>query len=71
MATAIVSLGGRLQYVEIDKFFPAEKIYEAKLHIRQMNTQIIVDVRPSDALILAIICDVPIIVSEEVLTSAQ
>ena len=67
MAAAITALGGRLQHIVIDKFFPSQKMFEAKLHIQQMNTTVVVDVRPSDAIILAVICDAPIMVSNEVL----
>jgi bifunctional DNase/RNase len=68
MVSAVMTLGGDLTYVEIDKFFPSQQTYEAKLHIRQMNNEVLVDVRPSDAFVLAVICDVPIMVSEEVLS---
>jgi bifunctional DNase/RNase len=67
MSRAIAALGGRLRNIEIDKFVPAQSTYEAKLHIQQMNTTVLVDVRPSDALVLAVITDVPIIVSDAVL----
>ncbi|HMO86504.1 MAG TPA: bifunctional nuclease family protein [Lacipirellulaceae bacterium] len=69
MAQLIASLGGILQSVEIDKFSPAEQIYEAKLHIRQMKTDMDVDLRPSDAIVLSLVCDVPIIVSPIVLAA--
>lgn len=67
MGAAISALGGRLQYVEIDKFSPAEHIYEAKLRIQQMSEMVTVDTRPSDALVLAVISNVPIVVSSSVL----
>ena len=67
MAGAISSLGGRLQYVEIDKFYPPQRAYEAKLHVQQMNSDVVVDLRPSDGLVLAVISGVPIIVSNDVL----
>jgi uncharacterized protein len=69
LAAVITTLGGRLHYVEIDRFSPAQSIYEAKLHIQQLNAALEVDVRPSDALILAVICDVPIVVSNSVLAA--
>ena len=69
MAEAIRALGGRLEFVEIDNFVSTKQTYEAKLRIIcQMNTAIAVDLRPSDALVLALICEVPIIVSEGVLS---
>lgn len=68
MASLITALGGRLECVEIDKFFPGQEVaYEAKLHIQQMSSTRIVDVRPSDAMPLAVTCDVPIVVSNAVL----
>jgi len=69
MAAAISALSGRLRHVMIDKFFPSQQTYEAKLHIDQGNANMVVDVRPSDAIILAVICDVPILVSKEVLAT--
>jgi bifunctional DNase/RNase len=69
MATAITALRGTLEYVEIDECYPAELTYDAKLHIHQMGVKVVVDVRPSDALVLALICDVPIIVSQDVLAA--
>ena len=72
MATLIRALGGSLQYVEIDKFRrgqdSANDIYEAKLHIRREDREgVLVDVRPADALIMAVVFDVPISVSNDVL----
>ena len=69
MAAAISVLGGRLLRALIDKFHPAEQTYEAKLHIRQVDTELVVDVRPSDAVTLALISDVPIMVSKDVLAT--
>ena len=51
----------------MDKLLPTERIYEAKLHIRQAGGVIVVDLRISDAVILAVICDAPIFVSNGVL----
>jgi bifunctional DNase/RNase len=67
MASIITTLGGRLDCVVIDKFIPAQRIFEAKLNISQMNNTKIVDVRPSDAVILGLVCEVPIFVSNIVL----
>lgn len=69
MAESITALGGRMQWVEIDRFCAARSTYEAKLHIKQMNATVVVDARPSDALVLALICDVPIVVSNAVLAA--
>ena len=68
MASTITALGSQLEHVVIDKFFPAQEVnYEAKLHIQQRDETILVDVRPSDAIVLAVICDVPIVVLNSVL----
>lgn len=68
MLSVISALGGRLECVAIDKFYPTKEVsYEAKLHLRQMNTTQIVDVRPSDAVVLAVTAGVPIFVADEVL----
>lgn len=67
MASLITALGGLLECVVIDKFFPAERMYEAKLHIQLTNKTLVVDVRPSDAVTLALVCNVPIFVSNDVL----
>lgn len=69
MGAAISSLGGRVQHVVIDKFFPDQQMYEAKVYIQQMAATVVVDVRPSDAIILAVVCDVPILVSKKVLAT--
>ena len=70
MASVITALGGRLISVVIDKFYPGKEIaYEAKLHIQQMNATLVVDVRTSDAMVLAVVCDVPIFVSKDVLAA--
>jgi uncharacterized protein len=72
MASVIAALGGRLTRVVIDEFFPAQEVaYKAKLHIQQMNNTNIVDVRPSDAVVLAVVCDAPIVVSNDVITRLE
>ena len=35
MAATIAALGGRLEYIEIDKFHVDQHVFEAKLHIKQ------------------------------------
>lgn len=67
MASVIQALHGRLEHVVIDQL--SGHTYKAKLHIRQSRRTAIVDVRPSDAVVLAIVCDVPIYVSESVLAA--
>jgi bifunctional DNase/RNase len=67
MVSVMATLGGRLDRVLVDKLLPGERTYEAKLQIHQAAGAVVVDVRISDAVILAVICDVPIFVSNEVL----
>jgi bifunctional DNase/RNase len=68
MVALIEALGGHLSYAVVDKFFPAQELaYEAKLHIQQAERSLIVDVRPSDAITLAVNRDVPIFVSDAIL----
>jgi bifunctional DNase/RNase len=68
IASVISALDGELEYVAVDRFFPDQPIaFEAKLHIRRDRDSRVVDVRPSDAFTLAVTCDVPIVVSDEVL----
>ena len=68
-AAIISALGGQLEYIEIDKHDASQATFEAKLHIRQSNVDVVVDSRPSDALILAVTLDVPIAVASAVLAS--
>ncbi len=65
MVSAIQALGGALQDVLIDKF--EQEIFHAKLHIDQRGQLISVDVRPTDAIALALMCDLPIEIAESVL----
>lgn len=67
MVSLMTALGGRLDRVIVDTLQPEHRIYEAKLHIQQAAEAVIVDVRISDAVILAVICEVPIFVSKAVL----
>ena len=67
MVSVMAALGGRLEHVVVHGFLPEQHIYEAKLYIRQAKEAVVVDVRISDAVILAVICEVPILVSNEVL----
>jgi bifunctional DNase/RNase len=68
IASVINALDGQLEYVAIDKFVPNQPVaFEAKLHIRRGRDSRVVDVRPSDAFTLAVICDAPIVVLQDVL----
>lgn len=71
MVSAISALGGRVEHVIIDRPLARQVVaYEAKLHLKQMDKTVIVDMRPSDAIPIALICDVPILVSTAVLAAS-
>jgi bifunctional DNase/RNase len=67
MGSIITSLGGTLQEVCLDKFDQAGGFFCAKLRIRQRSQRLLVDLRPSDALTLAVYDQVPILVSNDLL----
>ena len=67
IVSVITALGGRLERVEVEKYSPELRVFEAKLHIQRHEVEVLVDVRVSDAVILAVICDVPIFVHDDVL----
>jgi bifunctional DNase/RNase len=67
LASVIASLGGSLQDVVLDEFDQQARYFLAKLRIQQSQKQVVVDVRPSDAIALALYCGVPILVSEHIL----
>jgi uncharacterized protein len=62
---AINALQGTVQDVLIYGFTETEKHFHAFLRIRHVDKLIEVDIRPSDALNLAVVCNVPIFVSEK------
>lgn len=64
LATAIEILGGHLQDVLIYGFAQTENCFLAYLRIQKGNQLLTIDVRPSDAMALAIVLNVPILVSE-------
>jgi bifunctional DNase/RNase len=66
-ANTIEALGATLQQVTIESFSAETKIITALLHVQQNNKEEKVDVRPSDALCLAIVCNAPVFVSEKFL----
>ncbi|MGE5194881.1 MAG: bifunctional nuclease family protein [Deltaproteobacteria bacterium] len=68
MATTISALGGKLREVLIDEFLPAQHVFHAKLRIAHSRDVVAVDVRPSDAIIMAMVCNVPIFVAHDVLS---
>ena len=63
-ASTIPALGGEVEDVFIHDLHG--HIYFAKIRIRQAGRFVDVDVRPSDAFNMALLCDVPIYVTEEV-----
>ncbi len=70
MAGVIIALHGNLNDVVIYKFDPHQQFYFALLRIGRstpIQDTVEVDVRPSDAINLALICDVPIFVTTDVL----
>jgi uncharacterized protein len=66
MATIIRELGGDLQDVIVDAL--QEHVYHAKVRILQDGNLRVFDLRPSDALLLALVLDRPIFFSNEILT---
>ncbi|MFH1761849.1 MAG: bifunctional nuclease family protein [bacterium] len=58
----------RLLRIAIDEL--ANNTYKAKLYIRQENKSIMIDARPSDAIALALRCNAPIFVNEEIFPKA-
>jgi bifunctional DNase/RNase len=63
-AQTISLLGGLLKDVIITGFLQRENCFCAHLRVQQSDKLHEIDIRPSDALNLAIICNVPIFVSE-------
>jgi bifunctional DNase/RNase len=64
-ASTIVSMGGEVQDVLISDL--RDYIYYAEVRIRQAGRLATVDVRPSDAFVLALKCGAPILVPERLL----
>ena len=61
-ANTIASLGGDVEDVLLHEL--REHTYFATIRIRQAGQLVEIDVRPSDAWIIAVICNVPIFVAE-------
>jgi len=64
-AATITQLGGVVQDVVVDKAGDADQWFDAKVRIRKDDRLVSVDVRPSDAYILAVITGVPILAVEK------
>jgi hypothetical protein len=69
LATVIRGLNATLRYVLIDDFSKPDKVFRAKLSISRDGDMVTFDARPSDAMILAVVCAVSILVSKQVLAS--
>jgi bifunctional DNase/RNase len=65
MFDAIDALGGVLQDVMISEL--EDQIYYTDLRIRQNDELVVVDIRPSDAFVLAVLANKPIFISDDVL----
>jgi bifunctional DNase/RNase len=67
MAGTIQELGAHLQHVLIDRLSIPDQYYGAKLCIFQSGQIVQVDARPSDVFVLAVTCECPIFITNEVL----
>jgi bifunctional DNase/RNase len=65
----IERLGGRIERIVIDDF--SNDTYYAKIHFAVNGRSIIVDSRPSDAIALALRCDAPVWVSDEIMETGN
>ncbi len=66
--TILRGLHTRLEKVLVDSM--NDTTFYARLYLRQHDTTVIADARPSDAMALAVKCQVPIYVAEAVLKAA-
>jgi bifunctional DNase/RNase len=64
-AATVAALGGEVQDVRLHDL--REHTYVAEVRIRQAGRLVAVDVRPSDAFVLALKCGVPILVAERLM----
>jgi bifunctional DNase/RNase len=65
MVGAISALGGDLKKITINDVSEGET-YHARAHVLQGPSQVVIDMRPSDAIILAVVGDVPVYVESSV-----
>lgn len=65
LVNLVETMGGEFQDVIISEL--REHTYYALLRVRQDGELIEIDARPSDAIAIAVTCDLPIYVNEEVL----
>ncbi|HEX8322409.1 MAG TPA: bifunctional nuclease family protein [Tepidisphaeraceae bacterium] len=68
LANVIENLGGTLEAIEINNL--QEHTFFARLHVRQNGKLLKIDSRPSDAIALGVVGNVPILVAEHVLKEA-
>lgn len=68
LANAIETLGGTLEAIEINDL--QEHTFFARLHVRQNGNLLKIDSRPSDAIALGVVGNVPILVADHVLKEA-
>jgi bifunctional DNase/RNase len=66
MLSIITALHGVLQHVVIDRIHEQERYYSATARISQGEQAVLIDLRPTDALALALYAQVPVFVSREV-----
>jgi bifunctional DNase/RNase len=62
----IDEVGGRLVSATIDHYQEGEQIFDSKLCIALRGKSITIDARPSDAILLAVVCQAPIYVAGSV-----
>ena len=65
LVNLVETMGGEFQDVVISEL--REHTYYALLRVRQEGELLEIDARPSDAIAIAVTCDLPIYVNEEVL----
>ena len=70
-ASLIDAVGGKLEYAVIDAYQADHHIFEAKLRIKLESGVITIDVRPSDAFVIAVICAAPLFVATGVLEATK
>ena len=68
-AASIRLLGGEVQDVVIQRL--EDRIYYVNARIRAQGNLLLLDLQPSDALVLAVLFDCPIVVADEVLSQTD
>lgn len=62
--------GLRVEQVIVDHLEAQGEYYQAKIKLQHADRNVVIDVRPSDAFGLALACDAPILVADDVLAKA-